>query len=137
MATNQTDAAKASRFLSVRRLVLLTSVAALAGTALFAGIPSGPKAGFLSLTPAYGESLARPSGFAEIVDRVKPSVISVRVKVDAESMSYDDDQSTPNGSPFEHFFRQFGQPNGGMPHNQHPRGSRRNRRAAIDVHHFH
>ena len=81
MATDQTDSTKASDFPSLRRLVLLTSVAAVGGAALFAGISKGPEDGFLSLTPAYGQSLARPTGFADVVEKVRPSVISVRVKV--------------------------------------------------------
>ena len=38
-------------------------------------------AAFLA-SPAYAQSAQRPVGFADIVEKVKPSVISVRVKVD-------------------------------------------------------
>ena len=127
MATDQTDSTKASDFPSLRRLVLLTSAAAVGGAALFAGISKGPEDGFLSLTPAYGQSLARPTGFADVVEKVRPSVISVRVKVEAEAqaMSFDGDQSNPQGSPYERFFRRFGQPDSqdqGMPRMQRPHG---------------
>ncbi len=62
-------------------------------------------------------SAAQPQGFADLVERVKPSVISVKVTMkesahDAVNES-DDDGS---GSPMERFFRQFGGPNG-MPQN--------------------
>jgi serine protease Do len=64
-----------------------------------------------------------PGGFADLVTKVKPAVISVRVKIDETanmaSMSEDntDSQTVPfaPGSPMEKFFRQFGeqgQPNG-------------------------
>jgi len=56
---------------------------------------------------------AQPQGFADMVERVKPSVISVKVIMrerasDAANKS-DDDGS---GSPMERFFRQFGGPDG-------------------------
>ena len=59
-------------------------------------------------------SAAQPIGFADMVERVKPSVISVKVTMkesasDAANMS-DNDGS---GSPMERFFRRFGGPNGG------------------------
>ncbi|MGH7247286.1 MAG: serine peptidase, partial [Pseudomonadota bacterium] len=52
-------------------------------------------------------------GFADIVAKVKPAVISVRVKVErpADSSSNDDGLPLPPGSPFERFFRRFGFPN--------------------------
>jgi len=64
----------------------------------------------------------QPAGFADIVAKVKPAVISVRVKLDqAETSSFNGDSESPNesqgespfpqGSPMEKFFRQFGAPN--------------------------
>src|SRR6202044_2746930 len=52
-------------------------------------------------------------GFADIVEKVKPAVISVRVKIDQPASSTDSDDASPfpPGSPFEKFFRQFGMPN--------------------------
>jgi serine protease Do len=69
------------------------------------------------------ENLLAPSGFADIVAKVKPAVISVRVRFDVErSASLDgNDRSKQNGTPFDRFFRQFGSPNGlpGLvPHNE-------------------
>ena len=53
-----------------------------------------------------------PAGFADLIAKVKPAVISVRVKVD-ESATDDDGPNTSGqemqpfmqGSPFEQFFR--------------------------------
>ena len=62
---------------------------------------------------AVSSAAAQPLGFADVVERVKPSVISVKVttkdKAADTSNKNDDDES---GSPMERFFRQFGGPNG-------------------------
>ena len=60
-----------------------------------------------------------PAGFADLVTKVKPAVISVRVKIEASadpammqenSDDGDDQQQVPAqpGSPFDKFFQQFG-----------------------------
>ena len=52
--------------------------------------------------------MQRPVGFADIVEKVKPSVISVRVKVENPRTSLNtEDLPFPPGSPMERFFRQF------------------------------
>ena len=55
----------------------------------------------------------RPAGFADLVEKVKPAVISVRVKVDAgaEMMGFDGDMPFPPNSPMQRFFHHFGMPN--------------------------
>ena len=80
-------------------------------------------------------AIPHPAGFADLVAKVKPAVISVRVKVDdsAKMMSMNPgdengDQSDDNGvipfapgSPMEKFFQQFGfqnMPNGMQRHHQ-------------------
>jgi serine protease Do len=57
------------------------------------------------------QTVARPVGFADVVEKVKPAVISVRVKVDngPQVMGLDSDNLPPG---LERFFRQFGQPEG-------------------------
>jgi serine protease Do len=53
-----------------------------------------------------------PTGFAEIVERVKPAVVGIRVKV-WEAVSSGDSQQEPPfppGLPLDRFFRQFGVP---------------------------
>ena len=57
------------------------------------------------------QTAQRPVGFADIVERVKPAVISVRVRVDAPRVSM---QSAPfqQGSPMDRFFRRFGEAGG-------------------------
>jgi serine protease Do len=71
---------------------------------------------------------AGPASFADVVDRVKSSVVSVKVKMDQTSDAESDLQGMPHfppGSPFDRFFKQFGQPDdqdqgdGSMPRRQH------------------
>src|SRR6476659_3656433 len=59
-------------------------------------------------------SAAQPVGFADMVERVKPSVVSVKVtmKDKATNANTKDDDGEP-GSPMERFFHPFGGPNGG------------------------
>ena len=73
------------RRLSARRLVLLASVAAIGGAVLLTG-PGGYQASlpaWTSSASAADTTLQHPVGFADIVAKVKPAVISVRVKIDA------------------------------------------------------
>jgi serine protease Do len=112
------------RVLSVRRLGLLaTTIAGLGAAAFFVAPNLTPEASFLA-GPAHAQNLSqeaqklpqRPIGFADIVAKVKPAVISVRVKIDRPAMSSslnEDDNPFPPGSPMERFFRRFGMPNGG------------------------
>jgi serine protease Do len=110
--------------LTVRRLVLLASVAGLGAAVLFAG-PTGYHAAlpaWTSQATAADSTLQHPAGFADIVAKVKPAVISVRVKIPAAETSLfqqnsdrDDQDAVPlqPGSPMEKFFRQFGDQFGG------------------------
>ena len=54
---------------------------------------------------------AGPASFADVVDRVKGAVVSVKVKVEESNVSFDTEaQPMPNfpkGGPLEKFFRQF------------------------------
>jgi serine protease Do len=110
------------RILSARRLVLLASVAGLGAAVLFCG-PGVPGLPTIS-SPVQAAESARPVGFADIVEKVKPAVMSVRVRMDAgpNSMLFGDDgPSIPPGSPFERFFRRFGAPDGGRDSDRGPR----------------
>src|SRR4051794_12416788 len=114
------------RVLPLRRLALLaTTVAGLAvGGILAAPIVStfAPHALAQNLSQE-AQQLARPSGFADIVEKVKPAVISVRVKMRTdEQLSSDDESPFPKGSPMEKFFKRFGMPEGGLGGPNGPRG---------------
>jgi serine protease Do len=118
---NPSDSSK-PRALRARRVALLASVAALGACLLVAG-PGFYQSSGLNFAPsahaAETTALAHPSGFSEIVAKVKPAVISVRVKIsggaEPTAMRGDDnDQAVPlvPGSPMEKFFQQFGQGQG-------------------------
>jgi serine protease Do len=107
------------RVLPLRRLALLaTTVAGLAvgGMVLAPTLsPFAPHALAQDLSQE-AQHVARPAGFADIVEKVKPAVISVRVKMRAEaqpSASTDEESPFPKGSPMEKFFKRFGMPEGG------------------------
>jgi serine protease Do len=105
------------RILSARRIALLTTAIAGVGAAVFFLAPNGNAFGTAALAQNLTEKVQqlpqRPVGFADIVEKVKPAVISVRVKIERQADSSDtsEDNPFPPGSPFEKFFRQFGMPN--------------------------
>jgi len=118
MSLTTSDCRKSKR-LGARRMTLLASVGALGVAMLLVG-PGGQywrsSAGAAPASAAeFG--MQRPVGFADIVAKVKPAVISVRVKVSGSADpallhgSRDDDEEqipTQPGSPLDKFLHQFG-----------------------------
>src|ERR1700683_228403 len=116
-AQSNTPPVAPRKILRPRRLVLLASAAGLA----IAVLVTGP-GGYLPLNlPAWtasahaAEAAQAPAGFADLVAKVKPAVISVRVKIDADNgnaaltQRESDQNSDQSGSPFDQFFfKQFG-----------------------------
>lgn len=106
---------------SARKLALMASVVAGLGAAVYGYGPSTSPADLFS-SPAHAQvnnevrKVERPVGFADVVERVKPSVISVKVNIKEKTASNEDgdDASSPfqPGSPMERFFRRFGGPDG-------------------------
>src|SRR5712692_2726716 len=122
--TESVNPAPKPRVLVARRLVLLASVAGLGAAVLLAGAGLVSKAPDLTLSNiAYAQSIQRPVGFADIVEKVKPAVISVRVKVEASTKMMGL-EGFPRDSQMERFFRRFGLPDGAIPDDQRaqPRG---------------
>jgi serine protease Do len=126
------------KVLTPRRLTLLASVAGIGAAVLLAG-PGGylpmSFAAAAQPTPAADttgpQTVQHPQGFADLVAKVKPAVISVRVKLDEANAeagltsNQNDQQTIPlvPGSPMEKFFQQFGFGDGDMgpqarPHHQ-------------------
>src|SRR5882757_6152053 len=106
---------------SARRFALMASVVAGLGVAAYGLSPQGPVDIFTS--PAHAQvnnevrKVAQPIGFADIVEHVKPSVISVKVNITEKVSSKDDNNNNDDspfqpGSPMERFFRRFGGPDG-------------------------
>ena len=108
------------RDLSRQRLILLATTTSLAAATLVAGFELSRYDAFTVSVAAAAES-ARPVGFADIVEKVKPAVVAVRVKMDpaAKSTGLDGGSPFPQNSPMEQFFRRFGMPGGhGSPDSQ-------------------
>src|SRR6202171_4922286 len=92
---------------SARKFALMASVVAGLGVAVYGFSPSpGPLDIFSSAAHAQVNNevrkVERPIGFADIVERVKPSVISVKVNIN-EKVAKDDSSSNNNddSSPFQ------------------------------------
>ena len=104
--------------LSARRLALLaTAVAGLGATAVFFAPDVSVRSNFPPAAQAQNlsqqaQTAQRPVGFADIVERVKPAVISVRVRVDADPRVSMQSAPFPQGSPMDRFFRRWGVPEG-------------------------
>src|SRR3981189_405717 len=121
---------------SARKFALMASVVAGLGVAVYGFSPSSNPVDIFS-TAAHAQvnnevrKVAQPVGFADIVERVKPSVISVKVNInekvaknDGADNNNNDDSPFQPGSPMERFFRRFGGPDG-MPQGRGgPRGGR-------------
>src|SRR6476659_76208 len=107
---------------SLRKFALMASVVAGLGAAAYGFAPTqGPIDIFTSSAHAQVNNevrkVAQPIGFADIVERVKPSVISVKVNINEkaskdDSANKDDDSPFQPGSPMERFFRRFAGPDG-------------------------
>jgi serine protease Do len=103
------------RVLSGRRIAILATVVGLGTAAMYTDYAFGPQTATNALfAPAYAQNAQRPVGFADIVEKVKPAVMSVRVKMeapsDATTFNFGGDDNPLRGSPFEEFFKRFAQP---------------------------
>ncbi len=123
IATPATERPRKRRVLSARRIALLaTTVAGLGAAALVVGpglnFSQGYPAAFAQNLSEQAHKLQAPVGFADIVAKVKPAVISVRVKLDGGSATTGlGNNQIPPG--LREFFHRFGMP--GFPNNM-PKG---------------
>jgi serine protease Do len=92
--------------------------AGLSHNAYFQATPANAQTAPLAAAPGQGS----PASFADIVEKVRPAVVSVKVKVETAAMNgpgisddSDDEDGAPQGMPrglppgIEKFFREFGQ----------------------------
>ena len=108
---NSTTPAEAPKARSVRNKALLGTAVAL----LLGGVIVGETV-ILPKTPAYAEAVrgegVPPVSFADVGEKVRPAVVSVRVKTMADAsadINPEDFFDVPPGSSMERFFRQFRQ----------------------------
>jgi serine protease Do len=125
--TDSSSRAPRGFLLSARKFALMASVVGGLGAAAYGFGPSHAPVDFFS-SSAHAQvnndvsRVQKPVGFADIVERVKPSVISVKVNIN-EKLAKDDSASNGNnddspfqpGSPMERFFRRFGGQDGMPP----------------------
>ncbi len=101
-----------------RRAALLASAAGIGAVLVLGGPGLATRFPVPSVSSAQAAESAKPGSFADVVQKVKPAVISVRVKIAQTSgpqmgtngFGGDNDRRVP-GSPLDRFFRQFGGPN--------------------------
>ncbi|HEV2957509.1 MAG TPA: Do family serine endopeptidase [Xanthobacteraceae bacterium] len=98
------------KVLAARRLTLLASVAGI-GLAVLLGGPGYRSPTALTSPAQAAETVQHPAGFADLVAKVKPAVVSVRVKIDQSSTTSMNENGNDK-TPFDQFFRQFGFENG-------------------------
>jgi len=125
----QNSPPKKSRVLSLRRAILLATTIASLGAAALVVAPGlnlqGYPAAIAQNLTEQAKKVAAPVGFADIVEKVKPAVISVRVKLDGGSQTDGlGGQNMENVPPgLREFFRRFGMPDGqNGPEGLNPRG---------------
>ncbi len=130
MNSHDNDTQPKTGILARRRTRLMAAVFGLG----VAGAVAGNFVLVPSVTPAYAQSQsqaapAQPFGFANVVQKVRPAVVSIKVKTETTanvSDDGDDDNGNGNGgaaNPFEFFFNGPGGGNGGgmpqgRPHKQ-------------------
>ena len=89
-----------------RRRTLRRAWLGAAAAASLGGAALGATAGAI---PAYAAEAHGPASFADIVDRVKGAVVSVKVKL-ADVAEDEDAPPLHHGGPVERFFKRFGLP---------------------------
>ncbi len=116
MTDHDSPIQKLRETLSARRMMLLgTTILSLGVAALIVAPDAARHAAFAQNVTQQAQTVQRPTGFADIVEKVKPAVISVRVKVDNTPQLSSDDNGGQFPHGFERFFRRFGMPEDMIP----------------------
>lgn len=130
MVTPSISGSHYKRFTNIARSTALAS--ALAGVAILSS-PFNPQ--FMAqAAPVEVTGVAQP-GFSELVEKVRPAVVSVRVKGEVQTARNDQPgmfggqgfDQLPDGHPLKRFFRDFGNPFGepdARPNKRQKRGER-------------
>ena len=122
--TDQIPSTRTTRTRSLRR-ALTAGVASLAVVAVIAaeaviGSPSAVNAQTAPLAPQLiaatpANPIVQTFSFADIVERVRPAVVSIRVKSEVEPhRGFEGMPEGPDGNPMERFFREFRRGQRGM-----------------------
>ncbi len=105
------------RVYSKRRAFLMASAAGIGGILLFSNLALSPNRSGPLFAPPYAHAQGapnalRPASFADVVEMVKPAVISVKVKMDTgrDVSGLEGGDNPLRGTPFEDFFRRFRSP---------------------------
>ena len=107
--------ARPRRMRTLRAALLGAAAVAAVGGLSIEGLPVASRPALAGPTaPTAG-----PASFADVVDKVKDAVVSVKVKTDEGNVAFQGEMplmpNIPKGSPFEKFFREFGGRGSGQP----------------------
>jgi len=114
-------------FLARHRKALLAGVVSFAIIGGGAGVIIAPLESMAATVPSATATFASPPSFADVIQNVTPAVVSVKVQLSEAPQQMMQSEGDDNGggmapnSPFEKFFRQFGEgqmQGGTIPQNQ-------------------
>ncbi len=91
---------------------LLRRIRATAAFGAFALVIAGSTPNIGPASIAHAQTAQQWPGFADVVEKIKPGVISVRTRPDAGARAGKGKAPLPDETPLERFFRRFGQPDG-------------------------
>ncbi len=99
-----------------RRASRLALLGAAAAVALGAAIAPAPLTPARAEAPLSGSVSTGPASFADVVERVKPAVVAIKVKAveDSPNETFELPEMSPD-DPMYRFFKRFGEGQGGRP----------------------
>jgi len=132
MSSNATRLSSVKKPRTTNRLHIALGLAAALGAGAVVSLSQSQAQNVLTVPPTSGPSVAS-FGFADLVARVKPAVVSIRVKREVANVSFEtgrkhqnqrfggNERSLPGDNPFNEFFQRFQHGPSTSPHKQKPK----------------
>jgi len=126
MTSDATRAPRVKQSSKTNRLPIILGLSAALGVGAVISLSQSRAQNVLTVPPASGPVVAS-SGFADLVTRVKPAVVSIRVKREIGTVSFEpgrsrrNQRSFPEGHPFNDFMERFQRGPSSGQHKSRPR----------------